>query len=112
METTVLPLAAAAAARMPPGSSVKLPAAAETTIQEQLSRRQSADQVVARAFAETASRPPTMVSTSYDPVVKSVILTTYRSDTGSLVSQIPSREMLAFAHRTLELSRLFLDSSL
>ena len=112
METTSPPLAARAAAPMPPGLSIKLPAAAETASHEQLSRRQSADQEVARAFAETASRPPTIVSTRYDSVVKSVILTTYRSDTGSLVSQIPSQEMLAFAHRTHELSRLFLDLSL
>ena len=112
METTIAALAPPLAAHLPPAASVKVPQVEEMFSHRQLARQEMADREVARAFAETASRPPTTVSTSYDPVLKSVILTTYRSDTGSLVTQIPSREMLAFAHRTRELSNLLLNASL
>ena len=68
----------------------------------QESQAAAQEQQAAKVFAERSSKPATAVSTSYDPVMKSVVITTVSNDTGEVVSQLPSKELLALAYRTAE----------
>lgn len=82
----------------------KVEPSAETlrAVAAQESKAVAQEQQAAKAFAERSSKPATAVSTSYDPVMKSVVITTVSNDTGEVVSQLPSKELLALAYRTAE----------
>jgi len=75
----------------------------------QQAHMEAKEQQVARAFVERVSKPATAVSTSYDPVMKSVVITLTSNDTGEVVTQLPSKELLALAHRTQEFQASLMD---
>ena len=106
---TLSPVIRIAERTVAPPVKVEPSAEAVRAIAMQDSKSAAQEQQAARMFAERSSKPATAVSTSYDPVMKSVVITTVSNDTGEVVSQLPSKELLALAHRTAEFRSNMLD---
>ena len=106
---TLSPVIRVAERPVAPPVKVEPSSEAVRVIAMQDSKNAAQEQQAAKIFAERSSKPATAVSTSYDPVMKSLVITTVSNDTGEVVSQLPSKELLALAHRTAEFRAKFLD---
>jgi len=101
--------AARVAERPAAAPRMEMPSELTRVVEQQESTQKVQAQQAARAFAERTTQPPTAVSTSYDPVMRSVVITTVSNETGQVVSQVPSKELISLAYRTQEFRASFVD---